>query len=138
MSAEVAYLVEIPDVYDGWSVEVRTDGTMRNRWAESDGTARPGYERRFAATQEYIAAALGLTAEQERGRTMKKAYISINGCDDSTHLKAEVTEEELAFLKTLEKASEQFAVSGCQPVLKVRDDISNHYYDEEDYEEVAR
>ena len=69
---------------------------------------------------------------------MKKAYISINGCDDSTHLKAEVTEEEFAFLKTLEKASEQFAVSGCQPVLEILDDISTHYCDEEDYGEVGR
>lgn len=69
---------------------------------------------------------------------MKKAYITISGCDDSTHLKVSVTEGEFAFLKTLEKASVQFAVSGCQPVLEVRDDLSKHYCDEEDYGEVGR
>lgn len=52
--SETAYLVEIRGVYDGWSVEVRTDGTMRNRWATPDGTPIEGYERRWRATDDWI------------------------------------------------------------------------------------
>ena len=51
---DVAYRIELPGVYDGWSVALLTDGTMRNRWENPDGTPREGYERRWAATQEYI------------------------------------------------------------------------------------
>jgi len=54
MSDEVAYLIELRGVYDGWSVARMTDGSLRNRWANEDGTPREGYERRFEAAQKYI------------------------------------------------------------------------------------
>lgn len=50
----IAHLVEFPDIYDGYSVIAMKDGTFINRWAEADGAAIPGYERRWAKTQEYI------------------------------------------------------------------------------------
>ncbi|AYG02384.1 hypothetical protein [Gryllotalpicola protaetiae] len=57
LSAEtIAHLIELPGVYDGWSVAVLKDGTYVNRWAYEDDPARPleGYERRYRATQECI------------------------------------------------------------------------------------
>ena len=51
----IDHLIELRGVYDGWSIAVYTDGTMRNRWAEADGTASPGYERRWFATEQAIA-----------------------------------------------------------------------------------
>lgn len=51
----VDHLIELRGVYDGWSIEVRKDGTMRNRWAEADGKPAAGYERRWQATENAIA-----------------------------------------------------------------------------------
>lgn len=52
---EIVELIEFPEIYDGWSVAVMSDGTFKNRWADDDGTsARPGYERRWLATERYI------------------------------------------------------------------------------------
>lgn len=48
---DIDHLIEIRGVYDGYSVIVLKDGTWVNRWA-----GVPGYERRAAATQEYIEA----------------------------------------------------------------------------------
>lgn len=51
----IAELVELPGVYDGWSIAVLTDGTRINRWANEDGTAaREGYERRYLLTQKVL------------------------------------------------------------------------------------
>lgn len=51
----IDHLHEIRGVYDGWSVAVLNDGTMVNRWANDAGDGpEPGYERRYAATQEYM------------------------------------------------------------------------------------
>ena len=52
--SDIAYLIEIRGVYDGWSIAVMKDGTMRNRWANDDGTPVEGYERHWAATEEYM------------------------------------------------------------------------------------
>lgn len=35
--SNVAYHIEIPGVYDGWSIAVLEDGTLTNRWAGDDG-----------------------------------------------------------------------------------------------------
>lgn len=53
---DIAYLVEIPGVYDGWSVAVHKDGSMANRWASSY-EAYPASEvvrRRYEAAQKWI------------------------------------------------------------------------------------
>lgn len=52
---DVDYVIEIPGVYDGWSIAVLTDGTWWNRWGNDDDTGpAEGYERRWRLTQEYI------------------------------------------------------------------------------------
>ena len=52
----VAHIVEIRGVYDGWSFAVRTDGVVVNRWAMRDDPTRaePGYERRYQATEKVL------------------------------------------------------------------------------------
>lgn len=52
---EIDYLIELRGVYDGWSIAVHKDGTLRNRWAGEDGKAEPGYERRYGAAERAIA-----------------------------------------------------------------------------------
>lgn len=52
--SELAYYWELPGVYDGWSVAVYKDGTMKNRWANEDGSAKEGYESHFELTQQAI------------------------------------------------------------------------------------
>lgn len=57
MASNVDHLIEIPFVYDGWSIAViREPYAYVNRWAdENDPTrSREGYHRRFLATEEYI------------------------------------------------------------------------------------
>jgi hypothetical protein len=54
----VEYLIEIQGVYDGWSAAVLTDPPAYvNRWSVMDDPTRPepGYERRFQATEDYMA-----------------------------------------------------------------------------------
>lgn len=53
-SGQIAHLIELRGVYDGWSVAVMKDGTLVNRWGDGDGPYA-GYERRFNATAEAIA-----------------------------------------------------------------------------------
>lgn len=38
--------IELPDIFDGWSVAVMADGTLRNRWPPDD--------RRHKPTQDWI------------------------------------------------------------------------------------
>lgn len=53
--AGVSYYIELREVYDGWSIEVLVDGTVRNRWADPEtGGPLVGYERRWRATQDVI------------------------------------------------------------------------------------
>lgn len=54
--ADVAHTIEIPGVYDGWSIAVLKDGTMINRWADTEDPTKPaeGYERRYRMTEEAI------------------------------------------------------------------------------------
>ena len=55
LNKPVDHLIELPGVYDGWSIAVFQDGTVLNRWSNDDGTGpEPGYERRYAATQKAI------------------------------------------------------------------------------------
>ena len=54
---DVAYLIEVRGVYDGWSIAVMKDGRLVNRWA-----GEPGYERRAATVDAYIA------GEESNGR----------------------------------------------------------------------
>lgn len=51
----IDHLIELRGVYDGWSIAVYQDGTLRNRWAEQDGSPMAGYERRWRATEDAIA-----------------------------------------------------------------------------------
>lgn len=52
---DILHLIELRDVYDGWSVVATKDGRFINRWANDDGSGpEPGYERRWAKTEEYI------------------------------------------------------------------------------------
>lgn len=50
----VSALIELRGVYDGWSVAALRDGTLVNRWADEEGKAVPGYERRWKLTQHFI------------------------------------------------------------------------------------
>ena len=57
LSKPVDHLIELPGVYDGWSIAVFMDGTMLNRWANDEGTGpAPGYERRYEATKKAMEA----------------------------------------------------------------------------------
>lgn len=52
---QVATLIELRGVYDGWSVAVMKDGSRLNRWANADGTGpAPGYWRRYEATEAFL------------------------------------------------------------------------------------
>lgn len=42
-------VIELQGVYDGWSIAVMKDGTLRNRWSDLEG-----YERRADQTQAVI------------------------------------------------------------------------------------
>lgn len=55
---DVKHTIEIPAIFDGWSIAVLHDGTMVNRWADTEDPTRPaeGYERRYRMTQEIIEA----------------------------------------------------------------------------------
>ena len=46
---DIAYLIELRGVYDGWSVAVMTDGTRVNRWA-----GVKGYEHRAEIVDAYL------------------------------------------------------------------------------------
>lgn len=43
---QVAHVIEVRGVHDGWSVAVMRDGSMRNRWTPGD--------RRWAPTQQWM------------------------------------------------------------------------------------
>ena len=52
---QVEYTIELPGVYDGWSIALMKDGTLFNRWANEEGTGpAKGYERRYERTQHHI------------------------------------------------------------------------------------
>lgn len=62
-----ALLIEIRGVYDGWSISVSPDGTLRNRWANDEGTGpEPGYERRYSETEAYIDGMDGIHPEYQQ------------------------------------------------------------------------
>lgn len=56
--SNVDHLIELPDVYDGWSIAVISEPSYAyvNRWADENNPtrARSGYERRFRMVEEYI------------------------------------------------------------------------------------
>lgn len=65
---QIDYLVELRGVYDGWSIAVYTDGTLKNRWANDAGDGPgPGHERRWKATEEAIAKMLDTPPAETRG-----------------------------------------------------------------------
>ena len=52
----IDHLIELRGVYDGWSISVWTDGTVKNRWANDAGDGpESGCERRWKATEAAIA-----------------------------------------------------------------------------------
>ena len=46
---DVEHTIELPHIYDGWSIAVLKDGTMVNRWEGQEG-----YEHRARLTQDHI------------------------------------------------------------------------------------
>ena len=58
MDSNIDHLIEIPGVYDGWSIAVIREPTYAyvNRWARKDDPLlpEPEYERRYRRTEEYI------------------------------------------------------------------------------------
>ena len=48
MSDDIAMLIELPDVYDGWSVKMLMDGALVNRWDKDQ------YPWRYAEAQKWI------------------------------------------------------------------------------------
>ena len=52
---DVAYYLEIQGLYDGYSIVVYDDGHWQNRWEDEGGSPIPGLERRWGATNDYIA-----------------------------------------------------------------------------------
>ena len=68
--SEVVHLIEIPGVYDGWSVAVLADGRYWNRWGnDAQDGPEPGYESRYAKTQEHINTMTRPTNPTERSST---------------------------------------------------------------------
>lgn len=60
-------LIELRDVYDGWSIVLTPENTLVNRWANAEGTgAEPGYERRYEATERAIDEMDGIHPEYQR------------------------------------------------------------------------
>ena len=51
---DISYLIELRDVYDGYSIIVYKDGRIRNRWADDEGGPAIGYERRWRLTEDAI------------------------------------------------------------------------------------
>jgi hypothetical protein len=52
---DIDVLIELDNVYDGWSILKLKDGTLINRWADPEtGLALEGYERRWQLTQDAI------------------------------------------------------------------------------------
>lgn len=45
---QIAYVIELQGVYDGWSIAVMKDGSRVNRWDKKD------YPKRWAATQAVL------------------------------------------------------------------------------------
>lgn len=60
-------IIELPGVYDGWSIIQTPENTLINRWANADGTGpEPGYERRYEATERAIDEMDGIHPEYQR------------------------------------------------------------------------
>ncbi len=55
---------------------------------------------------------------------MAWVHIDLDGCDDSTRLTMDVTDEELRFLKQLETSSKELSTYSCQPVLRLHQAIN--------------
>lgn len=53
---------------------------------------------------------------------MKKIYeISVDGCDDSTEIKQELTFEEYEFLKMIAEKITNTSSYGCMPTMSIRE-----------------
>lgn len=64
---QIDHLIELRGVYDGWSIAVYTDGTIKNRWTNDAGDGpEPGYERRWRAAEDAIAQ-MRVTSPAEKG-----------------------------------------------------------------------
>jgi hypothetical protein len=65
--SEAAVLIELPGVYDGWSIAQLPDGRMLNRWSDEAGTGpAAGMQRRWEATEVYISEHDGVPNEYFR------------------------------------------------------------------------
>lgn len=62
---------------------------------------------------------------------MKEIEIGVHGCDDSTIIKMEVSEQELEFLNRLMKLVNTASTYGCMPCLEV----NGVYYEDDEKEE---
>ena len=54
-----------------------------------------------------------------------KIKVWLHGCDDSTGIPIEVSEEELKFLQKLSKLSYEISTYGCMPTLDIAEEFSN-------------
>jgi hypothetical protein len=62
---KIDHIIELQGVYDGWSIAIYTDGTIKNRWANDAGDGpEPGYERRWLATEDAIGAMRSANPEE--------------------------------------------------------------------------
>lgn len=52
-------------------------------------------------------------------REKKKFEIAVHGCDDSTYIEYELTEEELSLIKDIASEIEGASTYGCMPVMDV-------------------
>jgi hypothetical protein len=53
---------------------------------------------------------------------MKKKYrISVHGCDDSTIIEKELTEDELKIIKSVAKEVTETSEYGCMPIMIVEE-----------------
>jgi hypothetical protein len=50
---------------------------------------------------------------------MKKIRINLYGCDDTTSFEMEVTDEQLEFIETVAKRSEEVSTCRCMPTIDI-------------------
>lgn len=50
---------------------------------------------------------------------MPKCNIGLHGCDDSTYIDMEITDEEYEFLKRVSNLSKKESTYGCMPTMEI-------------------
>lgn len=60
-------------------------------------------------------------SEPTRSRDAASVRVALHGCDDSTYIDIEVTQDERAFLDRLAALSEEASSYNCQPTLEIKE-----------------